>query len=92
MARPRLLLLDEPSLGLAPVAAKEVFALVEGLRARGTTVLLVEQNVRQALRIADRCYVLQGGQVILQSQADELLVHPRLVRSCLGTHKAQARP
>jgi branched-chain amino acid transport system ATP-binding protein len=73
MAKPRLLLLDEPSLGLAPKVMKEVFRLIRALRGRGMTILLVEQNVRQALATSDRGYVLESGRVILSGTADELL-------------------
>ena len=84
MARPRLLLLDEPSLGLSPVAVQEVFALIGDLRRRGVTVLLVEQNVRQALSIADRGYVLENGTIILEGSAPELAGHDMLVSAYLG--------
>ena len=80
MANPKLLLLDEPSLGLAPLAVREVFALLNRLRERGTTVLLVEQNVRQALAVADRGYVLESGKVILQGRAGELLNHQHVAQ------------
>ena len=84
MARPRLLLLDEPSLGLSPVAVQEVFALIGDLRRRGVTVLLVEQNVRQALSIADRGYVLESGTIILEGSAPELAGHDMLVSAYMG--------
>ncbi len=84
MARPRLLLLDEPSLGLSPVAVQEVFALIGDLRRRGVTVLLVEQNVRQALSIADRGYVLDSGTIILEGSAAELAGHDMLVSAYMG--------
>ena len=84
MARPKLLMLDEPSLGLAPIAAQEVFALIAQLRESGVTILLVEQNVRQALAIADRGYVLESGGIILEGQANELAEHELLVSAYLG--------
>ncbi len=84
MARPRLLLLDEPSLGLSPVAVQEVFTLIGDLRRRGVTVLLVEQNVRQARSIADRGYVLESGTIILEGSAPELAGHDMLVSAYLG--------
>ncbi len=87
MAQPKLLMLDEPSLGLAPVAVAEVFALIAGLRARGVTVLVVEQNVRQALAVADRGYVLESGRIILQGRADELARDDLLVKAYMGMHK-----
>ncbi len=87
MAQPKLLMLDEPSLGLAPVAVEEVFALIAGLRGRGVTVLVVEQNVRQALAVADRGYVLESGRIILQGRADALARNDLLVKAYMGLHK-----
>ena len=87
MARPKLLMLDEPSLGLAPIAAQEVFALIARLRDAGVTILLVEQNVRQALAIADRGYVLESGRIILDGQAAELAEHELLVSAYLGLQR-----
>lgn len=84
MARPKLLLLDEPTLGLAPLAAREVLALVTTLRARGLSVLLVEQNVRQALRTVDRAYVLEAGRIALAGTPDEILADDRLISTYLG--------
>jgi ABC-type branched-subunit amino acid transport system ATPase component/ABC-type branched-subunit amino acid transport system permease subunit len=84
MARPRLLCLDEPSMGLSPVNAKRIFAKIAEVRADGTSVLLVEQNVAQALRIADRAYVLETGRVALQGRAAELAVDPRVQAAYLG--------
>jgi branched-chain amino acid transport system ATP-binding protein len=84
MARPRLLMLDEPSLGLAPRAVRTLFRLVRTLRGDGITVVLVEQNVRQALQVADRAYILEGGAVILTGTGRELLHHDLLVSSYLG--------
>ena len=84
MARPKLLMLDEPSLGLAPIAAQEVFALIARLRDTGVTILLVEQNVRQALAIADRGYVLESGRIILDGEAAALAEHELLVSAYLG--------
>ncbi|MDD9992063.1 MAG: ABC transporter ATP-binding protein [Rhodospirillales bacterium] len=87
MARPRLLILDEPSLGLAPIAALDVFALIPRLRDAGVTILLVEQNVRQALAIADRGYVLESGRIILDGKAAELAEHELLVSAYLGLQR-----
>ena len=87
MARPKLLMLDEPSLGLAPIAAQEVFALIARLRDSDVTILLVEQNVRQALAIADRGYVLEGGRIILDGKAAELAEHELLVSAYLGLQR-----
>ncbi len=84
MARPRLLLLDEPSTGLAPLVVTEIFALVSRIREEGTAVLLVEQNARQALRIADRAYVLETGRVVMAGPAAELADSPDVRRAYLG--------
>ena len=89
VAAPRLLLLDEPSLGLAPLAAREVFDLIPRLRDGGITILLVEQNVRRALAVADRGYVLEGGRIVLDGEASELLGHELLVGSYLGMRKKE---
>ena len=89
IAAPRLLLLDEPSLGLAPVAAREVFGLIARLRDSGVTILLVEQNVRQALAVSDRGYVLEGGRIMLDGDAKELLGHELLVKSYLGIRREE---
>lgn len=85
MARPRLLLLDEPGMGLAPLVVKDIFRHVVELRDRlGLTVLLVEQNARSALKIADRGYVLENGRIILQGTAAELLANRDVQRAYLG--------
>ncbi|MFQ5567473.1 MAG: ABC transporter ATP-binding protein [Paracoccaceae bacterium] len=88
MARPRLLLLDEPSLGLAPQVVREVFRLIRSLQQQGMTILLVEQNVRQALAIANRGYVLESGRVILSGDTDALLRDDSVVQSYLGVKRA----
>jgi branched-chain amino acid transport system ATP-binding protein len=84
MAEPRLLILDEPSLGLSPRLVEDMFALVAGIRAAGLSVLLVEQNVVQSLAIADRAYVLEHGRIALTGAAAALLDDPRLRRTYLG--------
>jgi branched-chain amino acid transport system ATP-binding protein len=84
MARPRLLMLDEPSLGLAPNVVTEIFRKVSQIRESGTTVLLVEQNVRRALRVADRGYVLENGRVVLEGSGTELLANDHVRRAYLG--------
>ncbi|AZG11861.1 ABC transporter ATP-binding protein [Pigmentiphaga sp. H8] len=84
MAKPRLLLLDEPSLGLAPRIVKEIFLIIAELRRRGVAILLVEQNARAALQTADYAYVLETGQVVLAGPARELADDPRVVESYLG--------
>jgi len=84
MSRPRLLLLDEPSLGLAPLLVKEVFNIVRRLNQQGVTILLVEQNAAAALKIAGYGYVLETGRVVLEGPGAELLEHPRLKDAYLG--------
>jgi branched-chain amino acid transport system ATP-binding protein len=84
MARPRLLMLDEPSLGLAPLIVREVLQVVRSLRELGVSVLLIEQNARAALRVADRAYVLEMGEVALDGPADALLNDRRIVETYLG--------
>jgi len=84
MARPRLLMLDEPTLGLAPVLVTKIFETVRAINADGVTVLLVEQNVRQALTLAHRACVLESGKLVLQGPARELLGDERLKRAYLG--------
>jgi branched-chain amino acid transport system ATP-binding protein len=84
MARPRLLLLDEPALGLAPLLVREVFASLKSIREQGVTIVLVEQNVRQALALADRTFVLETGRVTLSGQASELANDPRIRDGYLG--------
>lgn len=84
MSRPRLLLLDEPSLGLAPLLVREIFAVVKRIRERGVTVLLVEQNAHLALEIADRAYVLETGNIIMEGQAKLLANDPRVKAAYLG--------
>lgn len=87
MARPRLLMLDEPSLGLAPLVVREVLRVVAQLRRHGVSVLLVEQNARAALQVADRAYVLEMGAVALQGPARELLHDQRIINTYLGIGK-----
>jgi branched-chain amino acid transport system ATP-binding protein len=84
MARPRIVLLDEPSLGLAPMLVKEIFNLIHEINRRAVTVLLVEQNARQALRIANWSYVLEKGRVTLSGQAERLMEDPQVVEAYLG--------
>ena len=84
MGRPELLLLDEPSMGLAPVLVDLIFETIERIREQGTTVLLVEQNALAALRIADCAYVLESGSLKLQGPAAELANDPEIVRAYLG--------
>jgi len=84
MSRPRLLLLDEPSLGLAPLIVRNIFGIISDLHAAGVTILLVEQNARLALQIADRAYVLEAGRLIIAGPSAELLTDERVRRAYLG--------
>ena len=84
MARPKLLMLDEPSLGLAPLVVREVFRAIAELRAAGVSILLVEQNARAALQVADYGYVLETGEMVLEGSAAELSANPRVVETYLG--------
>jgi branched-chain amino acid transport system ATP-binding protein len=84
MSEPKLLLLDEPSAGLAPVVVQQVFALVERIRASGLTVLIVEQNVRQVLRIVDRAYLLEAGSIRISGAATELMASETIQEAYLG--------
>jgi len=86
MSRPRLLLLDEPSLGLAPRIVMDILNIVSELRTTGVSILLVEQNARAALEIADEGYLVELGEVRLSGPASELAVNPALMESYLGTH------
>ena len=85
MAEPILLLLDEPSLGLAPLLVQQIFAIASQINAQGTTLLLVEQNAHQALRVAQRAYVLETGALALSGEAAELARDPRVRRAYLGS-------
>jgi branched-chain amino acid transport system ATP-binding protein len=84
MSRPRLLMLDEPSLGLMPTLVKEIFEIIEEIHAEGTTILLVEQNARKALAVADRAYVLETGRIVLRGSAEELRNNDEVRKSYLG--------
>jgi branched-chain amino acid transport system ATP-binding protein len=86
MARPALLLLDEPSMGLSPILVEQIFEIIRDINAQGTSILLVEQNAQMALSIADRGYVLETGQVVLEGQAQELLHDPTVIEAYLGGH------
>jgi branched-chain amino acid transport system ATP-binding protein len=84
MSRPRILVLDEPSMGLAPLVIQEIFRIIQELRREGRTILLIEQNARAALQIADRGYVLETGRVVLQGEGAMLLEHREVQRAYLG--------
>ncbi len=84
MSNPQLLMLDEPSLGLAPILVEQIFSLIEEIRKKGVTVLLVEQNAMAALEIADRAYVLETGNITLEGTGHELLDNEQVIKSYLG--------
>jgi branched-chain amino acid transport system ATP-binding protein len=84
MAKPRLLLLDEPSLCLAPMLVNRIFAVISRLKETGVTILLVEQNARKALEIADRAYVMETGRIILEGDARDLAANPEIEKAYLG--------
>ncbi len=84
MSKPQLLLLDEPSLGLAPIIIQQIFDIIEQLRKDGVTVFLVEQNANQALKLADRGYVLENGRIVMQGSGADLLVDPKVRDAYLG--------
>ena len=84
MSKPRLIMLDEPSMGLAPLLVSQIFSIIRELKDTGVTILLVEQNARMALRIADRAYVLETGRVKLSDSADALLNNDEVQKAYLG--------
>lgn len=84
MARPKLLMLDEPSMGLAPIIVKEVFSIVETIKQSGTTMLLIEQNAKQALKISDYCYILDIGRIVTSNDAQSLLNDETVQRAYFG--------
>lgn len=90
MARPELLLLDEPSLGLAPVIVEEIFRIIRQLHQEGTTILLVEQNARQALEFSDRGYVMEVGKMLLSDSGQNLLANDTVIKAYLGVQRREA--
>ncbi len=90
MSKPDLLMLDEPSLGLAPLVVRDIFRTIDGLRATGVTILLVEQNARAALEVADHGYVLEMGEIALEGPASELARDPRVIDTYLGAARKPA--
>ncbi len=84
MSKPRMLFLDEPSLGLAPIIINQIFEIIEQLRDEGMTIFLVEQNANQALRLADRGYVIENGEIVLQDTGDNLLTNEDVRKAYLG--------
>jgi branched-chain amino acid transport system ATP-binding protein len=91
MSRPRLLLLDEPSLGLAPILIKEIFVELKRINEEGVTILLVEQNARQALQLSQRGYVLQTGSLLMEGLSKDLLENPDVEAAYLGTIKRKRK-
>ena len=89
MAKPRVLMLDEPSLGLAPIIVREIFHIIAELRSTGVSILLVEQNARAALQIADYGYVLETGEVALEGAASDLAGNPRVIETYLGLKRRE---
>ncbi len=90
MARPRVLMLDEPSLGLAPLIVREILQIVAELRKTGVSILMVEQNARAALQVADYGYVLENGEIALEGPSAELAENPRVVETYLGLKAGSA--
>jgi len=88
MSRPKVLMLDEPSLGLAPLVVREIFRTITALRATGVSILLIEQNARAALEVADHGYVLETGSIALEGPASDLAGDPRVIETYLGTKKS----
>ncbi|NLV20959.1 MAG: ABC transporter ATP-binding protein [Syntrophomonadaceae bacterium] len=84
MARPELMLMDEPSMGLAPLLVKEIFEIIKDINARGTTILLVEQNANMALSVADKAYVIETGEIVLQGSAEQLMKSEEVRKAYLG--------
>jgi len=84
MSMPRLIMFDEPSLGLAPILVKEIFSVIENIRKEGVTVLIVEQNVKQTLAVADRAYVLETGKMVLEGTGKELMEDEHVRTAFLG--------
>ncbi|NBH24490.1 ABC transporter ATP-binding protein [Lachnospiraceae bacterium] len=84
MSHPRIILMDEPSMGLSPIFVNEIFNIIQEVRASGTTVLLVEQNAKKALSISDRAYVLETGKIVLEGDAEELLNNDSIKKAYLG--------
>jgi branched-chain amino acid transport system ATP-binding protein len=86
MAQPKLLLMDEPSLGLAPKLVRQIFDLIATIRAAGTAILLVEQNAKAALRVADTAHVMESGRIVLSGPAAQLATDERIRSAYLGGH------
>jgi branched-chain amino acid transport system ATP-binding protein len=89
MGNPEIVLLDEPSLGLAPLIVKTIFDIISDIKAMGKTILLVEQNAYKALAIADRAYVLEQGSITMEGPAAEIAVNPKIQEAYLGTKSGE---
>ena len=87
MSKPKLLMLDEPSMGLAPIVVQEIFDVIKDINGSGTTILLVEQNAKKALQIADYAYVMETGHIVLQGKASEVAANPQVTAAYLGGKK-----
>ena len=84
MSHPKILLLDEPSMGLSPLLVAEIFDIIKNINEKGTTVLLVEQNAKKALSISNRAYVLETGSIVLSGKSNELMHNPAIQKAYLG--------
>jgi branched-chain amino acid transport system ATP-binding protein len=84
MSKPRIVVMDEPSMGLSPILVSEIFDIIQSIRQQGTTVLLVEQNAKKALSIADRAYVLETGKIVLSGKASDLINDESVKKAYLG--------
>ena len=84
MAKPDIILMDEPSMGLSPLFVNEIFKIIKSINERGTTILLVEQNAKKALQLAKRAYVLETGEIIMSDDADKMLNDERVKKAYLG--------
>ena len=89
MGKPRLLMLDEPSLGLAPVIVSDVFDTICRIRDEGMTIILVEQNAKKSLSISDQAYVIENGRVVMHGTGSELLANPQIAAAYLGSERKQ---
>ena len=87
MCRPKLIMMDEPSLGLAPLVIKDIFRIIQEINAKGMTILLIEQNANMALKIADWAYVLETGRITMEGTGKELLENPQIREAYLGKKK-----
>ena len=85
MSRPKLLMMDEPSLGLAPIVVQDIFEIIRQINDAGTTVLLIEQNANMALHVADRAYVIENGKIAMEGTGEELLSDEKVRSAYLGT-------